>query len=68
MTLTPRALAALRAVAATLVGGGADQADLVTRVADHVTVLDAGRVLAEGPPDEVRSRPEVQQAYLGVDA
>ena len=47
MTLTPRALAALRAVAATLVGGGADQADLVTRVADHVAMLPRAADRAE---------------------
>ena len=41
---------------------------LVARIADRITVLDAGRVLASGPPDEVRALPEVRSAYLGVDA
>ena len=41
---------------------------LVNAVADRVTVLDAGRVIAAGRPDEVRASPEVQRAYLGVTA
>jgi branched-chain amino acid transport system ATP-binding protein len=40
---------------------------LVRRVASWVTVLDAGRVIAEGPPGEVADRPEVRLAYLGPD-
>ncbi|HET6817742.1 MAG TPA: ATP-binding cassette domain-containing protein [Mycobacteriales bacterium] len=38
---------------------------LVGRVADRVTVLAEGRVLASGAPDDVRADPEVQRAYLG---
>jgi ABC-type branched-subunit amino acid transport system ATPase component len=38
---------------------------LVNAVADYVTVLDAGQVIAEGRPDEVRADPAVQRAYLG---
>jgi ABC-type branched-subunit amino acid transport system ATPase component len=38
---------------------------LVGRVADRVTVLAEGRVLASGSPDDVRANPEVQRAYLG---
>jgi ABC-type branched-subunit amino acid transport system ATPase component len=40
---------------------------LVAAVADRVTVLDAGRVLATGPPESVRQDPAVRRAYLGDD-
>jgi branched-chain amino acid transport system ATP-binding protein len=39
---------------------------LVFDVCDRVTVLDAGRVIAEGPPAEVRADPAVKAAYLGL--
>lgn len=39
---------------------------LVGEVADHVTVLDVGRVLASGPVDVVRADPAVRRAYLGA--
>ena len=38
---------------------------LVGEVADRVTVLDAGRVLATGTPEQVRADPDVRRAYLG---
>jgi branched-chain amino acid transport system ATP-binding protein len=37
----------------------------VTRLADHVTVLDRGRVIANGPPHAVRDDPAVRAAYFG---
>ncbi len=39
---------------------------LVGEVADTVTVLDQGRVLATGTPAQVRADPAVRRAYLGV--
>ena len=47
MTLSPRAFTALRAVAATLVSGGAGEADLATRVAGHVAMLPRAADRAE---------------------
>jgi branched-chain amino acid transport system ATP-binding protein len=42
---------------------------VVGRLADRVTVLQAGRVLAEGTYDQVRADARVVEAYLGsVDA
>lgn len=38
---------------------------LVGEVADEVTVLDQGRVLATGSPEQVRADPAVRRAYLG---
>jgi branched-chain amino acid transport system permease protein len=40
----------------------------ITRISDHIVVLDQGRVLAEGTPDEVRADPDVARAYLGSQA
>jgi branched-chain amino acid transport system ATP-binding protein len=39
--------------------------DAVFRVADVITVMVNGAVIASGSPDEVRSNAEVQSAYLG---
>ncbi len=39
----------------------------VAGLSDRLVALDRGRVLAEGPPDEVLSLPEVGVAFLGTD-
>jgi ABC-type branched-subunit amino acid transport system ATPase component/ABC-type branched-subunit amino acid transport system permease subunit len=40
---------------------------LVMGISDHVVVLDAGKRIAQGRPDEVRNDPAVIGAYLGAD-
>ena len=41
-------------------------ADLIFDICDRVTVLNLGKVLASGTPDEVRTHREVVNAYLGA--
>jgi ABC-type branched-subunit amino acid transport system ATPase component len=40
--------------------------DLIRRLCPRILVLDAGAVLADGPPAEVLARPDVIAAYLGT--
>jgi branched-chain amino acid transport system ATP-binding protein len=42
--------------------------DAVFRLADRISVLVSGRVIASGAPDAIRSHPEVKKAYLGEGA
>jgi branched-chain amino acid transport system ATP-binding protein len=39
---------------------------VVFNLADRITVLDQGRMLAEGTPQEISEHPAVQAAYLGT--
>lgn len=42
--------------------------NLVMGVSDRICVLDSGRVLAEGTPDEIKTHPEVVKAFIGEGA
>ncbi|HKW80259.1 MAG TPA: ABC transporter ATP-binding protein [Casimicrobiaceae bacterium] len=42
--------------------------DAVFALADELTVMVNGRVLASGAPDAIRANADVQRAYLGTDA
>ena len=39
---------------------------VVMDISDNVVVLDYGKIIADGPPDEVRANQEVIDEYLGV--
>jgi len=39
---------------------------MAMRISHRACVLELGRIIAEGTPDELMKRPEIRQAYLGV--
>jgi len=41
---------------------------LVMGICERILVLDYGRIIAQGKPDEIRSNPQVIKAYLGQEA
>jgi len=40
---------------------------VVFSLADRITVLAGGRVIAQGAPDEIKGNPKVVEAYLGEE-
>ena len=40
--------------------------DIALEMAEHVTVLHYGRVIADGPRDDVKADPLVREIYLGA--
>jgi ABC-type branched-subunit amino acid transport system ATPase component len=42
--------------------------DMAFGFAENVTVMSQGKVVAQGPKDEVRTNRDVQQIYLGAPA
>jgi branched-chain amino acid transport system permease protein len=41
---------------------------LIERISDRISVLNFGRKIAEGAPDDVLRHPDVITAYLGESA
>jgi len=39
--------------------------EIVFSISDRIVVLNRGRVIAEGAPEEIQDHPDVQEAYLG---
>ena len=39
---------------------------VVMELADRISVMNAGKILAEGTPEQIRANAEVQHAYLGT--
>ena len=40
--------------------------EVVLSISDTITVMTQGRVIAQGPPEQISKDPQVQDAYLGA--
>ena len=40
--------------------------NVVSSIADKITVLQRGQILAEGPYEDVSKNPQVMEAYMGT--
>jgi ABC-type branched-subunit amino acid transport system ATPase component len=38
--------------------------DMVRRTAEDVLLMDSGKIVAQGAPEELLNRPEILEAYL----
>lgn len=39
--------------------------EAVRKVAERTIVMDEGKIIADGPTEDVLDRPEIMEAYLG---
>jgi branched-chain amino acid transport system ATP-binding protein len=40
---------------------------VVFSLADRISVLAGGRIIAQGTPDQIKNNPKVKEAYLGEE-
>ena len=61
----PRCVQTLKAALDGMLTRFEHNVELVRRVCDRIVVLDAGRLIADGTPDEIMRNERVEAAYLG---